>query len=336
MTGQPDADQPEVADPGFSQLAGRPRLRGAEAAELLVAWGLRVAVPDLHELESERDQNWLVRTGGRARYVLKVANQADDRDVLAFQQAMMRRLTGHGLPCPSVVATTTGASWLATGGHLVWLLEHLPGIRLADAGRRTPALLWSLGRLLARATVALTGFDHPAAHRPLQWDVQQSRAVIDTYRSAVTDPANRAVLDRSARDVERRVEPLLARLDRSVIHNDANDHNILVEGDTITGLLDFGDAVHTVTVNDLAVACAYAMLGQPDPYAVMRALTDGYTHTRQLSELERSALPHLVRARLATSVAISAYQQTVQPDNDYLRVSERPAWLLLARLQEDS
>jgi hypothetical protein len=36
--------------------------------------------------------------------------------------------------------------------------------------------------------------------------------------------------------------------------------------------------------------------------------------------------------RLAMSVAISAYQKQIQPENLYLIISEKPAWSLLEKL----
>ena len=67
--------------------------------------------------------------------------------------------------------------------------------------------------------------------------------------------------------------PRLASLRRSAVHNDLNDNNVLVAGDgplharheRISGILDFGDMVFGYTVADLAVACAYVMLGGWNP-----------------------------------------------------------------------
>jgi Ser/Thr protein kinase RdoA (MazF antagonist) len=65
-------------------------------------------------------------------------------------------------------------------------------------------------------------------------------------------------------------------LRHGVIHGDANDHNVLAERDRMTGLLDFGDMVHTAIVCELAVALAYAMLGERDPLAAAGAVIRGY------------------------------------------------------------
>jgi Ser/Thr protein kinase RdoA (MazF antagonist) len=314
-----------------SQLDGRPCFTPDTAARLLHAWQITAEVSGL---DSERDQNWLVQAGGQPSHVLKIANRHDGSGLLGLQQSMMRRLSAAGLPCPAIIPTPAGAWWTEADGHLAWLITYLPGRRLTDVVP-SAVLLDGIGELVGRAALALAGFDHPAARRRLQWDVARASQVIGDYRLHVTEPGRRALLDRVLDRYQAQVEPLLGELPSSVIHNDANDHNLLVSGDTVTGLLDFGDAVHSVTVNDLAIACTYAMLGSSDPALTARCVTAGYERWRLLSAPEHRVLPHLIMTRLATSAAISAYQQTIHPDNAYLRVSELPAWRLLAWLEPE-
>ncbi len=87
-----------------------------------------------------------------------------------------------------------------------------------------------------------------------------------------------------------------------------------------------------MTVNELAVAAAYAALDAPDPVATIAAVRAGFEEVLPLDERERDLLLELVALRLATSVALSAHQSRLDPDDPYLTVSEAPAWALLARL----
>jgi Ser/Thr protein kinase RdoA (MazF antagonist) len=315
------------AVPQLGQLAGRPRLAASEIADLLPAWGISATV---RELESERDQNWLLTIAGTPRHVLKIANRADTPELIEFQQQMMQRLADAGLPCPRATRTWDGRNWIRVGQHVAWLIDFRPGRRLVDQPEPTADVFTDLGEVLGRSTVALHGFDHPAAHaRHLQWDVQHAEEVLQTYAGHVPDARRRALVDTVLAEFRAEVGPALAGLPRSVIHNDANDHNVLIEGRRVSGLLDFGDAVHSVTLNDLAIGCAYAMLDRPEPARVAELIVAGYSKHRPLDSTERQLLPLLIRTRLATSVAIAAYQQIVHPDNAYLRVSEGPAWRLL-------
>ena len=60
----------------------------------------------------------------------------------------------------------------------------------------------------------------------------------------------------------------MERLPRQVIHNDGHAGNLLradAGSEHVTGLIDFGDLVHTVTVADLAVSGASLVPHQADP-----------------------------------------------------------------------
>ena len=98
---------------------------------------------------------------------------------------------------------------------------------------------------------------------------------------------------------------------------------------TISGVIDFGDLIHTIRIAELAICAAYAMTNTTDPIAALGSVTAGYHHKSPLSEEEINVLFDLIRARLFISVAFSAKQKRDEPENDYLTISEEPAWKLL-------
>lgn len=316
----------------LSQLAGRPDFTSAQVhSHLRQTWGLDGEVTPL---VSERDQNWLVRVDGSPVAVAKVANRADEATHLDLQRQMMQRLHASGLPCPDPLLTVD-RHWLARlGDHLSWVIGFLPGTTLATSDP-APEVFADLGRVLAAVSITLEDFDHPAAHRVLQWDITRAPRVFQAYAGAVQGTERRALVDRVATRFTDHVRPRLDVVPRGIIHNDANDHNVLVDGSRVSGLIDFGDAVHTALVVEPAVACAYAMLDRPDPYVVRDALLAGYERHRPLHAVERELIDDLVRTRLAVSVCISAHQSSLAPHDAYLSVSEAPAWRLLQRLTED-
>jgi Ser/Thr protein kinase RdoA (MazF antagonist) len=325
-----------------SELVGavltRPTLDVAAATTLLRReWAID---GDLRALPSERDRNFAVSLAAEDRFVLKVSNAAEDRAFLEMQHAALARLAAAGVPCQLPVATTDGRDLAMTDGErplLVRLLTWLPGRPLASVAPadRSAALLRDLGRVMGRTAAALAGFDHPAAHRPFQWSAEEGLAVIAGHAGAVVAPDHRILLERW----QARLAPLmtiLPDLRHGVIHNDANDHNVLVgrDGASVSGLLDLGDAVWSVTINELAVAAAYAALGTTDPLATIAIVRAGFAETLPIADREADVLPELVALRLATSVALSAHQSQLDPDDPYLTVSEAAAWALLERLIE--
>jgi len=235
---------------------------------------------------------------------------------------------------PGIVLTKKGED-IATikdengRAHFVRLLTWLDGVCFAEAKPHGRKLLSSLGRALAQMDAVLAEFSHPAAHRSFYWDV----------RSAGTARQFVGLLPDSRRDL---VERFLSewekidwnRLRFSVIHNDANDYNVLVSEaqQRVITILDYGDVVYTATVCELAVALAYVMLDQRDPIGVAAQVVAAYHETYPLTEPEVDVLYTLAVTRLCCSVCFAARQTRDVPDNEYLNISNTPAWALLERL----
>src|SRR6185369_6185538 len=132
------------------------------------------------------------------------------------------------------------------------------------------------------------------------------------------------------------VAPKLARLRAQVMHGDANDNNLLVDGavgQRIVGLIDFGDAIHSATIGELAVAGAYAILDQPAPIEVAGRIAAAYHRAYPLQSDELDLLFDLIAMRLVTSVTLSAWRRDRVKDNAYLNISEAPAWAMLERMR---
>ena len=316
-----------------SQVTSRPRLARAEAAAALHQWwGLDA---DLDDLPSERDQNFLVRDGaGEPAFVFKVANLEEHLDFLECQHLAMARLTRAGVTVQRARASLDGRDLVGLGDPgPPWarVLGWLPGRTLASVAVRDGALWTDLGATMGRSATALLDFDHPAARRAFQWDIQQASAVVGGGLEAIDEPSRRALLGAVRTRLLGDLLPRLGSLRRSPIHNDANDHNVLVDeaGTRVVGLLDFGDMVQSVTAQEAAVASAYAMFGAGDPLDILGRVIAGFDTTCRLTTDELDALPSLVLGRLGVSVAISAMQAGLVPD-PYLSVSEGPAWELLA------
>ncbi len=296
-------------------------------------------------LPSERDQNFLLTAESGERFVFKIANATEDRAMLQAQQQTMTHIADKISICPKVIATTEGKTIAEiespTGvKHLAWMITHLDGAPLGTVRRHSPELLRELGATLGKLNRALTDFDHPSIHRDFHWDLANGLREVRKHESLISDAELRRLVNSLADDFERRTAPLLPQLRRSAIHNDANDYNLLVGGGEdlysrnqhVTGLVDFGDMVYSQTINELAVAIAYAVLDKADPLAVARQIVAGYHAEHPLTEPELSALFGLIRLRLCVSVCVAAVQMHQRPDDEYLSISQQPIRNTLPRL----
>jgi 4-aminobutyrate aminotransferase-like enzyme len=319
-------------------VEGRPRLGVAEVGRaVLDHYGLEGT---LAPLPGEWDQNFRLDAGGGRRCVVKLANRGHEEGVLELQSSALDHLAASALTVrsPGIVRTGSGeplARFRDAGGeaHRMRLLTWLEGTPLAGRLPLPAGGLRALGRALGELNLALADFSHPAMDRDLQWDLRRA-AWISRWTHLVTGPDRRALVERTLLDYRGRVRPALDGLPMSVIHNDANEENILIAGESdgsvaIVGLLDFGDMLRTNRIHELAVACAYALSAKADPVAQALEAAEGYAGILPLEQEEIDLLPDLIRVRLAVSVVNSARAEREDPANLHRRSSEEAAWALL-------
>ncbi len=299
----------------------------------------------IESLPSERDQNFLVTPRKGKRTVLKIAAAGEDRSFLEAEQEAMRRVSSETGLCPAIVPTVNGETLEEVSGasgltHLVWMVTYIPGGVLGDLRFHSPPLLRDLGRSLARLDLALKDFDHPAVRRVFHWDLARGLDEIGACESMIADPRMRTLVHDLAEGIGRRTAPLLPRLRRSAIYNDANDFNVIVKDEKgfpdklreVAGLVDFGDMVFSYTVANPAVAAAYAVLDKPDLLGTAAAVLAGYHEVLPLGDEEFEVFFDFIRLRLSMSVAIAARQLRRNPDNAYLNISQEPIRRTLPRL----
>ncbi len=295
-------------------------------------------------LPGEIDLNFLVETPAGAKFNLKIANPGERREILEFQNAMMQRLwtAGLGLEIPQVVRSVAGEEITAITApdgsqRLLRLLTWVEGRCFADVNPHTPDLLEKVGEMCGKLSRALEGFDHPAAHRFIKWDASQA-GWTGEHLTKIEGEDKQALAQYFYQLFEKTAVPLLPQLRQSVCYSDANDYNILVSHDPadpiVPGVIDFGDAVFTHTINELAIACAYAAMHKPDPLAAIFHVTKGYHRQFPLTEREAEVLFPLIGSRLLISVTCSDINLVENPANEYLQISDRPAWELLKKLRE--
>ncbi len=299
----------------------------------------------LMRLNGERDLNFLVDnvSGDTNRYVLKISNQEESSALLEFQGKVMERLAASdGIESIRPHLSNRGRSLECITSkndslHFCRMTTYLEGDLFSSISPRSTELLGSLGSTVAKFGLCVADLDATPLERPLLWRMEQALLVTDGMGSLIATKNHKDLVSRTRALFVQDVLPLVDHLPRGIIHNDANDNNIVVKDaapwlQTVKGLIDFGDMVYGWKVTDLAVACAYAMLKESQPLDVAVQIIKGYHEVSPLHEEELAALFPLILMRLAMSVCNSARQKRVEPDNQYLSISERPAWEMLERL----
>jgi len=292
-------------------------------------------------LTGERDENFRLAGAHGAEYVLKIANPAENPAESAFQTEALLYLEKNApaLPCPRVVPGRDGGThvrFVDEGRErTARLLSYLPG-RLLGTATRSPRQRAACGRVGGQLALALRGFEHPAALRPIVWDVRHTghmRRLLEELPGLPCRPAASALLERLTPPIDSQL-PLVRH---QIVHNDLNPLNILVDPadeTRVTGIIDFGDMTRTALIADVAV-CA-AELIPPDcanPGAARAAVVDvamAYHEQVPLGPEERSLLGTLVAARLLMTVVIHEWHVQRNPASGHFQ--PLAAELIRARL----
>ena len=294
-------------------------------------YGLEGAIKPLVSYE---DQNARLSVGD-VRYVLKVANTAAVIADLELQHAVLEyledRLPDGGIP--QVIKNTQGGTIAMHEGHAVRLLTYVPGEVLSFADR-TQKLHTSLGRYMGQFNDAMQGFSHPGALRDdFIWGLDNVMLVKpDIHHIALQENRERAA--RIFERYEANVLPKLKSLRKAVIHQDANDHNVLVnKAGEVSGLIDFADVAWGSLINELAVTMAYALQKTEDTLGAAKDIIKAYDAVFPLQEDELEILFDLIAIRLVQSVTLSSRDAKDDPDNEYLVISQAPGFELLKKLE---
>jgi Ser/Thr protein kinase RdoA (MazF antagonist) len=285
-------------------------------------------------VRGERSHNTVITTADGRGFVLKIAGASEPDALLDLETRAMQHVAERapGLPVARMIAALDGSfvPTLVHAGsrHRVRLVTYLPGVPFRDDQVISPAGLTAIGALLGAIAAALADFDHDAADDFMPWDIANGLALDDELWAGAGDDA-RSALERARPRLER-AATTMHHLPRQIIHNDGHGGNLLradATSDLVTGIIDFGDVVRTVTAADVGVSGANLVPHQADPIAALVALTLGYHSQRPLSDVEIAAVPDLVLTRLALSTLLVDHQIANTPHIAAEVAAERPGLL---------
>eukprot|EP01043_Picozoa_sp_COSAG02_P026015 COSAG02_NODE_1484_length_12382_cov_6.377758_3_plen_328_part_00 len=290
--------------------------------------------------------------------------ESDNTVFLEGMNELLLHLRKHGITAPHPVDSVTG-DWMTKvelplrngqpKQHAIRLLDWVDG-EMMNEQEVTPGLLHETGAYLGNLDEVLDRFDHEGFHRSHAWDVRNTAMLTSFYK--YLDEEWRLELIRGVvTDFNGVILPASSDFRTGLLQADFNDANIIIargdEGVALpAGVIDFGDAVHSWRVNDVAIAMAYVMVCVSNPEnkrAGFAAAGDeeqypesllaaahflaGFESTYPLHDLERAMVWKLASCRLATSATMGWYSWALDPTNEYLKYHATPAWEALKTLR---
>lgn len=256
--------------------------------------------------EGINNRSWYVLAGD-ARYVLRVYHYSADPARIVREHAVLRSLGAFPLsfrvpvPAPAFEGETVVMLRIEGRDCLAALFPLIPGHRPErgdlEATRAAGAALGELDAAMARLDLppALAGEPAP-------------ETLLDDVHPAVPD--FRALPDHLSLDVDRRTglvrlltivaeeaPGLYQSMPRQWIHADFGAANLLIDAGVIAGVLDFEFAHVDLRAVDPAWALNFFAFDAEKraDLELLDAFGGGYTRSVSLSEVERRALPRLIR-----------------------------------------
>lgn len=307
---------------------------GRVAAQLLDEhYGL---VGELSELTGERDENFRLRVRDGNELILKVFGLSQPRGEAELLAAVLEHLSRHApdLPVPRLIPSRDGLDTLRfvdSKGHErhAVVYSFLAGKPLIDA-RRSTSQHRQCGALLARTAIGLRDFAHPAMYRPVIWDLRNLTLLLPLIQQLDELPFEEficAFIDEFAYSVSARLD----RAPRQFVHNDFNARNIIVDAHDetrVTGVIDFGDAVHTARIADVAVGVIGQLSAPEGAEDAFHAFVEAYQELSPLDTEEFLLLPWLVAGRIVQNVILTSWYRSRHPEEEHFAAFGRDffAW----------
>lgn len=230
--------------------------------------------------------NYFVDTQ-RGRFVLTLFEKLQPEE-LPFYLGLMTHLSAAGIPCPRPIPNRAGEVLGTLCGKPATLVSRLPGRDIDAPG---PGHCAEVGTMLAR--MHLAGRSYPATMpnpRGMSW-----------WRAAAQEVGPRMPAEEVqllTQELAEQSRPAAGDLPRGAVHADLFRDNVLFDGETIGGVIDFYFACTETLLYDLAVTvndwCVDAAGGLDEARA--RALLRAYQAVRPLTAAERDAWPRTLRA----------------------------------------
>ncbi len=270
------------------------------------------------------NSNFFIDTDGEqasGRYVLTIFERMN-ADELPYFMHLMHHLAHKGFVCPDVMVRRDGSQLFQVqideGEKQGCIVSCLSG-RTLD--RLNEAQLVAAGAALAQLHVAGADFgerrENPTGDA---WLEQTAGGMMGDVTARYGDIAARVLSD----ELDFQSQQSFAGLPSGVIHGDLFADNILFEGDTVSGVIDFYYAHDSAWAMDLAISLnALAVSPGQEDTLRMAAVIAGYETVRELEEAEKQALPVLLR-RAALRFWISRLFDALYPRGGAMTQTKDP------------
>lgn len=294
---------------------------------LNIEFGLDVT--NIKSLVGYETLNYRISTNEK-KYVVKVYDyDLQTLEIIKGESDFQKHLVELDCEYPAPIPTRSGDDFFVYNHNkIIRCLTFLEGIFLAEVDH-TDELISHFGSTLANLNIKTRDLYIPSLQaKQISWDLSNTHWSRDNLVN-ITEPRKRSLVDYFLLQFDSNVRPIMHQLPSQIIHNDANDWNVLCADNKVKGIIDFGDAVYSTRISEIAVALSYVIVEKEDPIHLCEQFLQAYHNTNPITEKEIDALYLFISARMCISLISSATSRRLDPSNEYISISEKGYWSLL-------
>ncbi len=246
-------------------------------------------------------------TTPRDRYILRIYQNTTEPDRIRYEHTLLIRLaqTGLSFSVPAPIPVRSGATLLpvpdGAGEKLAALFPRIPG-KQPDSDdlrqyRSCGAALGELDHALSYVTILAPPTPYPPFGDLSQIDpaVPDPLAMLEHVPLELVQGAQ---FTHIVRDLLAALPAMYQSLPQQIVHRDFDASNVLMEGERVTGVLDFEFAGPDLRAFDLARSLSLFRVSpwsSPEGWHGVTAFVTGYRERVDLTPGEIDALPDLMR-----------------------------------------
>ena len=272
--------------------------------------------------------NYKVQTKDKTCILKVYPYDQETLEIIKGESQFQKSLQNLDCEYPLPVTTLSREEFIVSDDKIIRCLTFLEGLFLVDCNH-TENLISHFGHTIATLNLSTKNLYIPSLQaKSISWDLSNahwSRDDLDYIR----DTHERSIIDFFLLQFNIHVKSIEHTLPKQIIHNDANDWNVLCEGEKVCGIIDFGDAIYSTRISEIAVALSYIMVDKNDPIAIGQTFLKSYHETYSLTTKELDVLYYFIAARICISLISSAKSHKENPDNEYISVSKKGYWSLI-------
>jgi homoserine kinase type II len=255
------------------------------------------------------NDHWWVETNTGQYFLRRRHGSLGKPHLIEAQHELIKHLSDNGFPVANLINTPCKTTFVELENEIYELYHYISG-DLCDVER--PRHCGFAAHTLAWYHHAVAEFDHPVLHWPYERYGPTALAgivgqILEDWRGQIGENLDLLVtrLVEHTGDLTARFEECAA-LPKLIIHGDYHAGNLIFQGDTVVGVVDFDLAHRDLRGMEVAEALIFFTTERSKRLSnivysgfldlkEMQRFIEIYNATTRLTEGEIQALPHLIR-----------------------------------------